>query len=86
MEENKSQEKRIGAEVFDGFIALIQRRPRTVLGVLIGFFAGLLYHWLGFWHTLVLIIFVVIGLLVGKYLDERKEVGRILDRLFTSEH
>ena len=71
--------------MLDGILEWIQRHPRMFVGGVIAFIAGLLYHWLGFWDTLVLITLVTIGLIVGKYLDERKELGQVLDRLFTSD-
>ena len=72
-------------EMFQGVLTWVQHRPRMVIGALIGFFLVLLFKWLGLWYTLLLLLFVAIGAIVGKYLDERKEVGQVLDRLFTSD-
>ncbi len=72
--------------ILEGLIAWIFHRPRTFIGVLAGFLGGICFHWLGFWDTLILIGCVVIGLLVGRYLDDRHAVGEVLDRLFTQDH
>jgi uncharacterized membrane protein len=72
--------------IIEGLIAWILHRPRTFIGVITGFLGGICFHFLGFWDTLVLIGCVLIGLLVGKYLDERHTVGEVLDRLFTQNH
>ena len=74
-----------GNEMLYGVLSWVQHHPRLVLGGILGFILGLLIKWLGFWYTLLLIIFVIIGAIVGKYLDERRGVGQVLDRLFTSE-
>jgi uncharacterized membrane protein len=84
-ERPKNQSIKGDTKMIEGVLIWVQQRPRRVTGVILGFLAGLLYHYLGFLDTLILILFVVIGLVVGKYLDERKEVGQILDRLFTSD-
>ncbi len=72
-------------EVLEGIIQWAQRHPRLIIGGVLGGILGILFHWLGFWDTLVLLLLVTLGVIIGKYLDERKEVGQVLDRLFTSE-
>ena len=85
MEDRKDYQQRGKMEMFEGILEWVQRRPRLIIGGVMGGFLGLLFHWLGFWDTVILIFLVTIGVIVGKYLDERKEVGKVLDRLFTSE-
>ena len=63
----------------------IERRPRTSAGLIIGFIIGILMVTLNFWKTLVVLLFVILGFAIGKYLDTRKDWGEILDRLFTSK-
>jgi uncharacterized membrane protein len=62
----------------------IERRPRTTLGLLIGFVIGILLVTLHFWKTVIVLLCVIIGFAIGKYLDTRQDWGEILDRLFTA--
>lgn len=71
--------------ISEGIITWILHRPRTVMGVLVGFIMGILFHFLGFWHTLILIGCIILGLLVGRYFDRRSQVGQVLDKLFSSD-
>ena len=85
---NKQQENyqiKGGNEMLYGVLSWVQHHPRLVIGGFLGFVLGLLIKWLGFWYTIMMILFVVIGAIAGKYLDERRGVGQVLDRLFTSD-
>lgn len=70
--------------MWSAFLDWIERRPRTALGIIIGFIVGILLVTLQFWKTILVIICVILGFAIGKYLDTRKDWGEILDRLFTS--
>ena len=63
----------------------VERRPRTTLGLIIGFIIGMLLVTLSFWKTILVILCVIIGFAIGKYFDTRRDWGEILDRLFTSK-
>lgn len=67
------------------FLDWIERRPRTLAGLIIGFIIGILLVTLHFWKTMVVLLCVILGFAIGKYLDTRKDWGEILDRLFTSK-
>ncbi|MCX7918357.1 MAG: DUF2273 domain-containing protein [bacterium] len=71
--------------MWDVILSFLERRPRTVIGLIIGFIIGLLLVTLHFWKTVLVIVCVTIGYCIGKYLDTRKDWGEILDRLFTQK-
>ena len=74
------------SEILGGVLTWILHRPRTFIGGVLGVIVGLLVHWLGIWGTLILIGCVIVGVIIGKYFDDREKVGEVLDRLFTSDH
>jgi uncharacterized membrane protein len=46
---------------------------KALLGALIAGVLGLLFSTVGFWRTLMIIFLIVLGYLIGTYLDTRKE-------------
>jgi uncharacterized membrane protein len=64
------------------FLRLLDEHPGKLLGTVSGFLLGLLVVLLGFWKTLVLFLYVVIGFLLGKSQDDHKKHLEWLDRFF----
>ena len=52
-----------------------------ILGSSIGFIAGLLWAFLGFWRALAFIACIIIGFYVGKKLDQRGSLREILKKV-----
>lgn len=52
-----------------------------LLGILAGFLFGLIYLFVGFWNTLVMLVFIGTGFYIGKKLDNREDLRDILDRI-----
>ncbi|HVJ48919.1 DUF2273 domain-containing protein [Desulfitobacterium sp.] len=64
------------------FLRLLDEHPGKLMGTIAGFLVGLLVVLLGFWKTLVLFLFVMIGFMLGKRQDEHKKLFDWLDRFF----
>ena len=58
----------------------IDNHPGKLLGTSIGLVLGLLMVALGFWRTLVLALFVVLGFVIGKRQDDYKTITSWLER------
>jgi len=52
-----------------------------LLGVAAGFFFGILYLLVGFWDTLVFLVFISTGFTIGRKLDHKEDLRDILDRI-----
>ena len=46
---------------------------KALLGTLIAGVLGLFFATVGFWRTLMIVFLIVLGYLIGTYLDTRKE-------------
>lgn len=64
------------------FLKLLDEHPGKLIGSMLGFLLGLFVVLLGFWKTLVLFLFVMIGFLLGKRQDDHKQLFDWLDRFF----
>jgi uncharacterized membrane protein len=64
------------------FIWALDEHPGKLIGTALGFLFGLLVVILGFWKTLVLCLFILIGLLLGKRHDDHKKVFDWINRFF----
>ncbi len=60
---------------------LLQHRGK-VLGVLLGLLLGWMLVTRGFWATLLLLLFLVVGYFLGRLVDEEGSFWGALDRLF----
>lgn len=60
----------------------LDEHPGKLIGTLLGFVLGLLVVLLGFWKTLVLFAFVILGFILGKRQDEHKKLFDWLNRFF----
>lgn len=52
-----------------------------LLGALVGLLFGIIYLFVGFWNTLVMLVFVGTGYYIGRKLDNREDLRDILDRI-----
>lgn len=52
-----------------------------LIGVAAGLFFGLLYLFVGFWDTLVFLVFIGTGYYIGRKLDQKEDLRDILDRI-----
>lgn len=60
----------------------LDEHPGKLIGTLLGFVLGLLVVLLGFWKTLVLFAFVILGFILGKRQDDHKKLFDWLNRFF----
>jgi len=73
---------RVGEKLSFFLLAALEKHPGKLIGVLAGFLLGLFIIIFGFWHTLMLVVLVAIGLLIGKRWDEDKKLWLWINRLF----
>ncbi len=66
------------------FLRMIQLKRRWI-GLLAGLLAWVVWVWLGFWHTLLLIILAGVGYGVGRVLEERRNWKDMIEKIL-SEH
>lgn len=60
---------------------ILKEHKGKVIGVTAGLFFGIIYLLVGFWDTIVFIVFVSTGLYFGKKFDNREDLLEILDRI-----
>ncbi|MFZ3132259.1 MAG: DUF2273 domain-containing protein [Desulfosporosinus sp.] len=60
----------------------IDNHPGKLIGTSIGLVLGLLMVTLGFWRTLLLALFAILGFVLGKRQDEYKTITTWLERSF----
>jgi len=63
------------------FRQLLTEHPGKMMGALGGLILSLLYIWLGFIDTLVVLVFVSTGFYLGRKFDNRESLIDILDRI-----
>lgn len=73
---------KIGEKISQSLVWALDNHPGKLLGTSIGFILGLLFVTLGFWRTLVLVLFAVIGFVLGKRQDEHKDLSAWVERTF----
>ncbi|AFM42238.1 small integral membrane protein [Desulfosporosinus acidiphilus SJ4] len=62
-------------EKLTGFIVwALNNHPGKLIGTSIGFVTGLLAVTLGFWRTMVLTLFVLLGFIIGKRQDDHQDI------------
>ncbi|HWQ89865.1 MAG TPA: DUF2273 domain-containing protein [Desulfitobacteriaceae bacterium] len=72
---------RSGRETANFFLWAWQNHPGKLIGISLGFILGLLVVVMGFWKTLVLVLFVAAGYVLGKREDDFQSLSLWLDRL-----
>ncbi|CAJ1002981.1 MULTISPECIES: DUF2273 domain-containing protein [Bacillales] len=60
---------------------LLWEHKGKLLGVAAGLFFGIIYLFVGFWDTLVIVVFVGTGYYIGRKLDHKEDLREILDRI-----
>ncbi|MCC0562595.1 DUF2273 domain-containing protein [Brevibacillus borstelensis] len=60
---------------------LLWEHKGKLLGVAAGLFFGIIYLLVGFWDTLVFVVFVATGYYIGRKLDHKEDLREILDRI-----
>ncbi len=73
---------KIGEKFSGFFVWSLDNHPGKLMGTSIGLVLGLLMVTLGFWRTLVLTIFLILGFMLGKRQDDDKSVTTWLERNF----
>ncbi|MFZ3102869.1 MAG: DUF2273 domain-containing protein [Desulfitobacteriaceae bacterium] len=62
---------RAGQTIMRFLIESFDNHPGKFFGISLGFVLGLFVVTLGFWRTLVIALFVVVGFIMGKRQDDR---------------
>lgn len=73
---------KIGNKVMNFLVWAIDNHPGKFIGTAIGLILGLLIVILGFWQTLVIVLFATVGFILGKRQDDHKDISTWLDRNF----
>jgi uncharacterized membrane protein len=60
---------------------LLWEHKGKLTGVAAGLFFGIIYLLVGFWDTLVFVVFVGTGYYIGRKLDQKEDLMEILDRI-----
>ena len=60
----------------------MDNHPGKLIGTTIGFLLGLLMVTLGFWRTLVVVLFAVLGFVLGKRQDDHQDITTWLEKNF----
>ncbi|RIV23003.1 DUF2273 domain-containing protein [Alicyclobacillaceae bacterium I2511] len=63
-------------------ILLLKRRW---IGLLVGLAVWFVWVWLGFWHTVLLIVLAGVGYGIGRVLEERQNWKKMIEKIL-SEH
>ncbi|MFF0826930.1 DUF2273 domain-containing protein [Brevibacillus sp. NPDC003359] len=60
---------------------LLLEHKGKLMGILAGLFFGIIYLLVGFWDTLVCVVFVGTGYYIGRKLDHKEDLREILDKI-----
>jgi uncharacterized membrane protein len=72
---------KIGEKISKFLVWAIDNHPGKLIGTSIGLVLGLLMVTLGFWRTLVLALFAILGFVLGKRQDDYKFITTWLERI-----
>ncbi|MFC4769153.1 DUF2273 domain-containing protein [Effusibacillus consociatus] len=72
-------------EIWNKIWSFIQSANLRTLGMLVGALLGLLYLCVGFWKTLVFAGFILLGYLVGRWLDSQEDWRAVVERLIPNK-
>lgn len=64
----------------------ISQMPKRYFGAMMGLILWIFIEVVGFFPTLLLVILVVIGYLLGRFFDNRSNWQDMLDRWWNSDH
>lgn len=71
----------IGGKISRLLFWAIDNHPGKLIGTSVGFLLGLLMVTLGFWRTLILALFAVLGFILGKRQDDYQTMTTWLERI-----
>lgn len=71
---------RIGQGIRHFFLWAYNNHPGKLIGITLGFLFGLFFVTLGFWRTLVLVLFITVGYILGKIQDDHHSLSLWLER------
>ncbi|MBW5466526.1 DUF2273 domain-containing protein [Brevibacillus formosus] len=60
---------------------LMWEHKGKLMGVFAGLFLGIIYLLVGFWDTLVFVVFIGTGYYIGRKLDHKEDLREILDKI-----
>ena len=72
---------KIGEKILRFLVWSLDDHPGKLIGTSLGFVLGLLMVTLGFWRTLVLALFAILGFVLGKRQDDYKFITTWLERI-----
>ncbi|TGE34233.1 DUF2273 domain-containing protein [Desulfosporosinus sp. Sb-LF] len=72
----------IGEKISKFLVWAMDNHTGKLIGTFIGVLLGLLMVTLGFWRTLVLALFAILGFVLGKRQDDHKDILTWLERNF----
>jgi uncharacterized membrane protein len=72
---------KIGEKISWFLVWAIGNHPGKLIGTSVGFFLGLLMVTLGFWRTLIISLFAVLGFILGKSQDDHQYITAWLERI-----
>ncbi|HBV89063.1 DUF2273 domain-containing protein [Desulfosporosinus sp.] len=73
---------KVGAKISTFLVWALDSHPGKFLGTSLGFLLGLLLVTLGFWRTLVVTTFSVLGFFLGKRQDDYKDISTWFEKTF----
>jgi uncharacterized membrane protein len=68
------------------FRQLFTEHPGKTIGVIAGLILGILFIFIGFFNTLVVVVFVTAGLYIGSKFDNRENLMDVLDRILPGKY
>ncbi len=69
-------------DFFDQIASWMRENPGKTVGVAVGFIVGVLLFTVGWWKTLIILILVLIGYIIGKSRDENISVIDMITSFF----
>ena len=72
---------KIGNKMMSFLVWAIDNHPGKFIGTAMGSLVGILFVTLGFWQTLVLMLFATVGFILGKRQDDHKDISTWLERI-----
>lgn len=73
---------KIGENISRFFVWALDKHPGKFIGTSLGLVLGLLMVTLGFWRTLVLALFVILGFWLGKRQDDHQFITSWIEKNF----
>jgi len=73
---------KLGDKITKFLVWALDNHPGKLLGTAVGLGLGLLMVTLGFWRTLILVLFAIVGFVLGKRQDDYQSITTWLERNF----